>query len=440
MPAQWKFLYQHCKTFLNNNRAVSSFLVFLLLTVLILIRLYPFPLILNKAVSTDYIDSLLLTWIFGWNFHCFSDGMQGYLTANIFYPFPNTLLLSETMIIPSLIMYPFYCCGLSQVTCFNLFFLVSMILSGFSVYLVSKEIFNDERSSLTAGIIFSLATWQLMVWRRPHFLLSGFLFLAILCLYRYFKYQKIRYLVFYTLLIIFLLTSNAYLSLAAIVCSAFLAAIQFSRNSNIKQYIPFVVTVGILICLYGVHFYFYKKAIIDNRFIGTPSRDMIQLITITVSNFFWPTELNCNYDGWFPVAFQSFPETRFFPGFSVLLLSGMGFWFLLKNYQKSTDPQKSLFEWHLDFDLIFLSCLVLISNSYNALPFYKRYMIKGLSVPHLFHFLLILFIPIYFVLNKPLRLHILRFLKAEHPLLVLFILVALFSLYIASFYPAYYNF
>ncbi|MBI4446626.1 MAG: discoidin domain-containing protein [Acidobacteria bacterium] len=101
-------------------------------------------------------DPLLNTWILMWGYHAITHGkVLSFFDANIFYPAPQTLALSDHMFPNLLIFGPAY--GLTQnpVFAYNLVLFLSFALSGFAMFLLAYYTTRAYGPSLVAGFIFA---------------------------------------------------------------------------------------------------------------------------------------------------------------------------------------------------------------------------------------------------------------------------------------------
>lgn len=409
--------------------------VFLFFLAISIIRTHPLWLHMDEYTAKDFLDPLLIGWIFGWNFHSFSTGMAQYVQGNIFYPFPYSFLLSETLLLPSLVMYPFYLLGCSPIYCSNFFFLMMMGLNGCAVYALMQEICKDTKISLLVGTLFLCGTHSMMIWSRPHLILIGILLFGVFFLYRFLTRGRVGDGIWYVLCCLVLLTSNAYFAFGIILCSGLLCVILLPRYRDRTVFLQLCGFVLFLASCYGLHYSFYQKAIVEQRFLGLPSLHTLTIMSTNLANFVWPSDLSPFYSPWLPVVFQSFPELRFFVGFSGMGLAGVGIYRLYRHYVPAREVKRSLFEWHLYFDLLLLAGLTIASNLLFFLPYYQKLGLMDLHIPHLFHFTWLTGTILFCLCHPRIRHFGVLFCRHGHPLLVFWVVLAVFSFIIVSFVP-----
>ena len=111
----------------------------------------------------DLGDPLLNIWILSWNadqwrtegLGAFLDGR--FLEASIYYPHPKTLAFSEVMLPQSALAAAWIAWTGNPVLAYNAVFLISLFLSGFSMFLLSRKLTHSTAPALLAGMIFAFS-------------------------------------------------------------------------------------------------------------------------------------------------------------------------------------------------------------------------------------------------------------------------------------------
>lgn len=144
----------HIKDSLIDRWTLPVFLLFIIITFLILLRLIQ---TIGTALpeGLGITDPLITVWILSWDLHKFKTGVSGFFDANIFFPYKNTLAYSEHLIGVAVFAYPLTFFTKNRVLIHNIMFLGSFVLSGFGMYLLSRHLIVDVLSSIVAGIIFA---------------------------------------------------------------------------------------------------------------------------------------------------------------------------------------------------------------------------------------------------------------------------------------------
>jgi hypothetical protein len=147
--------------------------------VLALLFTYPLLLSLGTAVN-DPVDPMLNTWILAWNHHALITHPAELLNANIFYPYAHTLLYSETLLLPSLILFPLAVAVDNPLLTYNLLVLLGLTSTGMSGYLLGSWLFRNRWAGLVVGIVLAFNSYTLTVLPKAQLLQFTWLPLALL--------------------------------------------------------------------------------------------------------------------------------------------------------------------------------------------------------------------------------------------------------------------
>ena len=143
------------------------------------------PLVLHIASAVeDKQDALLNTWIVGWVGHALLTDPLNLFNANIFYPYPNTLAFSETMLPQGLFALPFNLAFDNTVLGYNLVLLASFFLAAYAMYLLVLDLTHSRGAALVAGTIFAFNPFNLGNLAQVQLLSFGWLQLAMMYLRR----------------------------------------------------------------------------------------------------------------------------------------------------------------------------------------------------------------------------------------------------------------
>lgn len=140
---------------MKKNLLVLTIYLFLSLVVT-----YPLVFHLNTLIVDPY-DSLLITWIQNWLIH-----WPG-LSANIFYPYANTLAFSDYHVVSALIGAPFVLLTGEPLASFNVNLILGLALTAFSGYLLSHHLTKREPVSFLVGVLLSFSTIHLNYIAHP---------------------------------------------------------------------------------------------------------------------------------------------------------------------------------------------------------------------------------------------------------------------------------
>jgi len=111
-------------------------------------------------------DTLLNTWIVSWVAHQLPANPRRLFDANIFHPEPNTLALSEPLILPGIAAIPLRAAGASPVLTYNLLLLAGFALTGLGMFAFVSRLTGDPWAGLFAGALLAFNAHTLT--RLPH--------------------------------------------------------------------------------------------------------------------------------------------------------------------------------------------------------------------------------------------------------------------------------
>jgi hypothetical protein len=115
---------------------------------------------------SDNSDTLLNEWILAWVAHQAPRHPLQLFDANIFYPEPDTLAYSESMIVQSAMAAPVLWAGGSAVLAYNLVLLAGFALTGWTLALVVAGWTGSWPAALVSGLVFAFNAHTLT--RIPH--------------------------------------------------------------------------------------------------------------------------------------------------------------------------------------------------------------------------------------------------------------------------------
>lgn len=125
-----------------------------------LIFTYPFALGLGNAV-TDPVDPILNAWIMAWEHHILLRQPLELLNANIFHPYPQTLLYSETLLLPSILLMPIQLATGNPIFTHNLLVLLGLASTAGSGYLLGRWLFRSHGAGALLGMAFAFNSYTL---------------------------------------------------------------------------------------------------------------------------------------------------------------------------------------------------------------------------------------------------------------------------------------
>lgn len=168
-----------------------AFFLFIFLSLFI-----TYPLILNLGtLTTGYGDELVIAWIQNWVMHSLSTGsITTLFNAPTFYPYSNTFAFSDPFITSSLLAYVPLQFIKEPIAAVNFTFISSLLLLGFSIYLLSFYITRDFLASLLSGILVMFSPAVLDKATHLQMLAIYWVPLSLLFFIHFLKTNRTRYL------------------------------------------------------------------------------------------------------------------------------------------------------------------------------------------------------------------------------------------------------
>lgn len=190
---------RHFLAFLHIRSAWAATVWYVVLTGAVT---WPLAAGLGRDLPRDLGDPLLNTWILAWGAHRLWDvvtghpgALDGFWSANIFYPEPLALAYSEALIPQVLQILPVYGLTKNAILCYNLIFLSTFVLSGLGVYLLVRELTRDAPAGFVGGLLYAFALYRVCQFPHVQVLSSQWMPFVLYGFRRYFEWGRARALV-----------------------------------------------------------------------------------------------------------------------------------------------------------------------------------------------------------------------------------------------------
>lgn len=227
-----------------------TFFIFVFLGVFIT---FPWVFHLTDYV-TGYGDNFIYAWIHTWAIQSLINGnLSNIFTTNIFYPFQIGPGASDPNLATAYISLIPYLITKEPIVTVNFITILSIILTGFSIFLLSHYITKDYPASVLAGILVIFSPAYLSFYAHIQMLFIVFVPLSILYFLKYLKSRKTKHLVI-SLTFFLIQTYNNFLggyfilfSYAIIFFFSYLAnkknTLSFISRKNIAVFIIFLALI-----------------------------------------------------------------------------------------------------------------------------------------------------------------------------------------------------
>ena len=160
---------------------------------LAVVATWPVARYLGTRLAGDVHDPAFNSWVLAWTTGQILKALGGDLSAitnfwnaNIFYPEPLTLAYSEHLFGQALQVLPVQALTGNILLSYNLLFISTFALSGFSVYMLVRDLTGRPLAAFVAGLAFAYAPYRLSQLSHLQVLSSYWMPLALVGFRRYF--------------------------------------------------------------------------------------------------------------------------------------------------------------------------------------------------------------------------------------------------------------
>ncbi len=144
---------------MNPARRTTGLAALLLFAALTVLMTWPQARYLSTHVP-DADDPLLSIWRISWIAHILPTHPSDLMNGNIFHPEPRTLAYSDAVLMQGMAATPLIWAGLSPMASYNLIILVSIALSGWTMFLYARHLTDRTTAAVLAGIVFAFVPFR----------------------------------------------------------------------------------------------------------------------------------------------------------------------------------------------------------------------------------------------------------------------------------------
>jgi hypothetical protein len=175
-----------------------------------LVLTLPLALHPTRTLPSDLGDTLLTTWIVSWDADRLRHGLRGLWDAPIFFPYRNTLAFSETLLGVAVFVAPVYWITADPVLTYNVAFLLSFVIAGLGMYLLTRELTGNRAAAFAAGMYYAFGPLRMSQISHIQLVATGWIPFALWGLHRYFSTRRFRWLVVFAVSWVLQTLSNTY--------------------------------------------------------------------------------------------------------------------------------------------------------------------------------------------------------------------------------------
>ncbi len=168
-----------------------AFVGFAIAAIVMTLPLWQHP---TRRLPSDLVDTLLNTWIIGWDADRLRHGLVGLWDAPIYYPYRNTLAFSENLLGIAVLVAPVYWITGNPILTYNVELIVSFAIAGVGMYLLATSLTRSRRSGVIAAAFYAFCSFRFIELSHIQFIATGWLPIALYGLHRYFSTGRRGYL------------------------------------------------------------------------------------------------------------------------------------------------------------------------------------------------------------------------------------------------------
>jgi hypothetical protein len=292
---------------------------FVIATILLTLPLAAHP---TRTLPSDLVDTLLNTWILGWDAERLRHGLAGVWNAPIYFPYHDTLAFSENLFGIAVLVAPVYWLSGNPVLTYNVAFVLSFVLAGVGMYLLVRTLTASRIAAIAAGLYYAFCPFRMAQISHVQMVATGWLPIALWALTGYFATRRRLWLSVVAAAAILQATSNSYVAYYMAVPILAVAAAGLWRAGRGRLRAAAELAVAGLVALailapVGAAYYRVKHDYGQTRSAAEIADGGADLRAYLVA------KTTIGTGRWLPTAVVTDPEKELFPGFVVIALAGV---------------------------------------------------------------------------------------------------------------------
>lgn len=270
----------------------------------------------------DSDDPLLSIWRLAWIAHILPTAPADLMNGNIFHPEPRTLAYTDAVLLQGLVAAPVIWAGVTPMVTYNLVILLSIALSGWTMFLYARHLTNRVAAALLAGIVFAFVPFRFDHLHHLELQATMFLPLALLWIDRALETGSRRDVWLAVAAVVAQVYCGIYY--AVFLVTALLVVIPLRWRSVPVERRAGVVRAGVLAAVVGVVVVLpYLAVYVLNRgSLGDRKSSDVLNYSATWWNYLSTPNENVVHGGWSGALGQN--ERRLFPGVIALVIGVVG--------------------------------------------------------------------------------------------------------------------
>jgi hypothetical protein len=272
--------------------------------------------------ATAHQDVYFTMWRLRWFAHALATSPARLFDANIFYPEPRTLALSDAMFVEGTLAAPLVWAGMAPVLVHNLLLLGAIAVSGVSMFALARYLTGSRGAGVLAGIVFAFAPYRFEHVMHMELQWAMWMPLAFLALHRTFDTGKWKYGLATGACLALQMLSSIYYGIFLASLIALAAVLLMARDRKVplrRALLPLAAGAVLAVVVSGAYAMPYLR--VHDR-VGDRPAGEIAAFSARPQSYLAATPANWLYGS--VSAWRGGPERRLFPGVIPVVLAIAG--------------------------------------------------------------------------------------------------------------------
>ena len=271
-----------------------------------------------STLAAQHQDVYFNMWRLRWFAHALITPSARLFDANIFYPEPRTLTLSDAMFVEGLFAAPLTWLSLNPVLVHNLTLLGAMALCGLAMFALARYLTGSAGAGIVAGIIFAYAPYRFEHYMHMELQWAMWAPLTFLALHRLCDTGRLKYGIAFGACIALQMLSSIYYGIFLATLAGFGVLLFVPRDRAVPLralVIPMAAAGVIAAVICGLYAQPYLKT---RQRMGDRPEEEIATFSARAGNYLSATESNWLYGA---TATRGRGERHLFPGLTPVVLA-----------------------------------------------------------------------------------------------------------------------
>jgi hypothetical protein len=283
----------------------------------------PLALDLKRTLPSDLSDTLLNTWIIGWDADRLRHGLRGVWDTPIFFPYRGTLAFSETLLGLAIFVSPLYWLTADPVLTYNAAFLLSFVIAGLGMYLLARELTGSRAAAFAGGLYCAFGPFRMAQIAHVQMMATGWIPIALWGLHRYFATRRARWLALAASAWVVQAISNTYVGYFIAIPIAVIAIDGLWRSPGNRG--RTLLHLGAATLLAGAMLAPVAAAYYRARTDHHQTRSIEEIVSLSAdARSYVVGKVTVGAWRWLPTAVGTDPERELFPGIFAVALGTLG--------------------------------------------------------------------------------------------------------------------